>query len=598
MLSCPHAESLMLPARLLVLVVFLGIFSLSSYSQSAPAQSNFDGPAELPRVYVKSALSDTPAPGHRWTVNERGNLQEALDKAACGDTVELPAGATFRGRFNLRAKKCDDAHWIIIRTAAPDRELPEEGTRITPCYAGVASLPARPPYSCPVPRNVMAKLVVDTPGNGGLIIENGANHYRLIGLEVTRDLPGLSLRALALVQKDSAVDHIIVDRCWFHGTTQDETAKGFQLWGGTYVAIVDSYFSDFHCIAINGACTDSQAVGGGNGELPMGPYKIFNNFLEAAGEVILFGGGHATVTPADIEIRHNHLFKPMTWKKESPGFVGAQNGRPFIVKNLFELKNGQRVLFEGNILENNWGGFTQTGFGILLTPKNQAGKARNLCPACRVTDVTIRNSVIHHVASCFMIGNGLSDTGGAATAGERYSIHDVVCDDVDGKKYGGFGNFAQVSHHEPPLHDVKLDHITAFAPNALLNTGNGASGVPIAHIVFTNNIVNAGEHQVTSTGGGRQSCSFQARSRGPSSVLSDCFSDLKFARNVIISGSGWPKDNFTPKNAEAVKFVNFNNGDAGDYHLRPDSPYKKAATDARDPGADIDAIQTAIAGAQ
>jgi hypothetical protein len=82
----------------------------------------------------------------------------------------------------------------------------------------------------------------------------------------------------------------------------------------------------------------------------MGPFKIVNNFLEAAGETIIFGGGRATATPTDIEIRRNHMFKPMTWMKGQPGFVGGVDGSPFIVKNLFELKNAQRVLLEGNIL--------------------------------------------------------------------------------------------------------------------------------------------------------------------------------------------------------------------------------------------------------
>jgi hypothetical protein len=321
--------------------------------------------------------------------------------------------------------------------------------------------------------------------------------------------------------------------------------------------------------------------------------------MEGAGETILLGGGHATQTPADIEIRHNHMFKPMTWKPDSAGFVGAPNGRPFIVKNLFELKNAQRVLFEGNILENAWGGFTQTGFAVLLTPKNQAGKGGNLCPMCRVTDITIRYSTISHVASCFQIGNALSDKGGAASAGERYSIHDVVCDDVDGENYKGFGNFAQLGQKTPPLHDVKLDHITAFAPNAALNVGNKDSGIPIANVTITNNILTAGRLQVSSTGGGGpSSCSFHAKARPPASVLSSCLSPATISHNAIIEGSGWPKGNFTPKDAGAVRFVNFSNGNNGDYHLRSDSPYKHAGSDGKDIGADIDAIEAATAGAK
>jgi hypothetical protein len=99
-----------------------------------------------------------------------------------------------------------------------------------------------------------------------------------------------------------------------------------------YAAVVDSYLSDFHCVARSGACVDSQAVAGGIGDDDTGPLKIVNNFLEASGECILLGGDRATKTPSDIEIRRNHLFRPMTWMKGQPGFVVGFDGNPFIVK--------------------------------------------------------------------------------------------------------------------------------------------------------------------------------------------------------------------------------------------------------------------------
>src|SRR5439155_2655760 len=80
----------------------------------------FDGPAELPRVYVESSLADTPAPGRTVPVNAGSDLQAALNGANCGDTLELQAGATFSGRYILPTKPCDDQHWIMIRTSAPD----------------------------------------------------------------------------------------------------------------------------------------------------------------------------------------------------------------------------------------------------------------------------------------------------------------------------------------------------------------------------------------------------------------------------------------------------------------------------------------------
>ena len=64
-----------------------------NFSVTVVAGGNFDGPAELPRVTVPSAMSDTPAPGSVITVNAGGDLQSALNSAHCGDTIQLQAGA-------------------------------------------------------------------------------------------------------------------------------------------------------------------------------------------------------------------------------------------------------------------------------------------------------------------------------------------------------------------------------------------------------------------------------------------------------------------------------------------------------------------------
>ena len=57
------------------------------------------------------------------------------------------------------------------------------------------------------------------------------------------------------------------------------------------------------------------------------------------------------------------------------------------MKNLFELKNARRVLVEGNLMEYVWQE-AQIGYAILLTPRNQDGKA----PWVTIEDVTIRRN--------------------------------------------------------------------------------------------------------------------------------------------------------------------------------------------------------------
>ena len=90
------------------------------------------------------------------------------------------------------------------------------------------------------------------------------------------------------------------------------------------INILNSYVSDIK--AIN---ADSQAINGYNGA---GPFTIENNYLEAAGENVLFGGGDPAVTnlvPSDIVLRRNHLFKPLEWRNailSAPAGARATSG--------------------------------------------------------------------------------------------------------------------------------------------------------------------------------------------------------------------------------------------------------------------------------
>ena len=570
-----------------------------SLTVSSSSPSNFDGPAELPRVYLQTAMADTPAPGPTITVPSGGNLQTALNNAECGETIELQAGSTFTGKYTFPANSCDDQHWIIVRTSTPDANLPTEGTRMTPCYAGVASLPGRPAYSCSSPQQLLATITFAGTGLGPIIFANGANHYRLLGLEITRVAGnGKAVDDLVTPEIGGSMNWIVLDRMYIHGAPVDETRRGVHLSGGTSVAVQDSYLSDFHCTSVTGTCIDSQAISGGVGDLPGGPYRIVDNFLEAAGECILFGGGGGTTVPADMEIRLNHLFKPMSWLEGQPGFVAPA----FIVKNHLELKNGQRVLFESNILEDTWGGFSQHGYSVVLTPRNANDTATgNVCTVCQVTDVTIRYVTISHVAGAFVLANPLTPPNGVALAGQRYSIHDVIADDIDRNEYVGYGDFAQVSTiQQTVLQNVLINHVTAFAPHMLFNVG-GPNTVKMTGFTFTNSVVTSG-NGLSSTGSfGTADCA--ATAYYPSSIMQACFSGYTFATNALLDSatddppSKWPVGNFF-YSTETIDFVNYNGGNGGDYHLLPSSPAIGAASDGTNLGANVDLVLSNISGVQ
>jgi len=324
-------------------------------------------------------------------VRAGGNFQQALFDAEPGDVIELAPGATYTGPFILPFKA--GSQWIIIRSGDESNALPAPGTRVSPEYA-----PA------------MAKLV----SRQGVVIATapGAHHYRFIGIEIrpyvdeglwrglqqffyeamAREMPGpagtyltnLVMLSDASLPEAQIPHHLIFERCYLHGDPQLGTRRGIAM-NSAYTAVVDSWLSDFKAVGV-----DSQAIAGWSGP---GPYKIVNNYLEGAGENIMFGGGDPGIknmVPSDIEIRRNHFSKPLAWKIDEAGY----EGRPWAVKNLLELKNARRVLIDGNLFEYNWP-HAQNGYAILFTVRNQD----NTAPWSVVEDITFTNNIIRHVAA-------------------------------------------------------------------------------------------------------------------------------------------------------------------------------------------------------
>jgi hypothetical protein len=555
-----------------------------------------DGIAELPKACYYTALDGTPSPGKQIRVSAKSNLAAAIDGAKCGDTLLLPAGASFDATV-LPSKKCDDQHYVTVRTDTPDSKLPPEGTRISPAWGGVASLPGRPSFAQPSggPAKLLAIVVARRPEGVSI-----GDHVRFIGIEWTTP-PDANIGRIVATEH---THHVIFDRDWVHPANGAEVAHGIGIVQGAHtIAVINSYISGLNCIARTGKCTDATGIGGGGGDEPISALKIYNNFIEAAGENILFGGSAATIVPTDIEIRRNHLFRPMLWKEGEPGYTPTASGNPYIVKNNFELKNAMRLLFEANLLENSWGGFSQTGFSILLTPKNQSNK----CPACRVNDITVRFNRVRNVAGVLQISNTQSKAGGSATDGGRYSIHDLFADDLHDQDYKGGGPFLILVSTGPPVHDIQIDHVTAFVKSVLLSVLNNEPKLP--NFTLTNSVFSVGDRRppIASAGGGPESCASKTQAAGGEAVLQACFDPYKFEKNLIISGRGsFPKGNITVGSAEAAGIRDLKNGVSKDPRLCHEkgpgcskvSPGAGAASDGRDLGADIDSVEAAIAGVE
>jgi len=173
-----------------------------------------------------------------------------------------------------------------------------------------------PAFAPPMPK------ILSPNQNPAVHTESGAHHYRVIRIEfsTTADVKEIySIVALGGEQRtDADTPHdLILDRCYVHGGSGLASRRGVLL-NGASSSIIDSHSSEIHA-----AGAHSQAVLGYNGP---GPFKIVNNFLEGAAENIMFGGSDPTIrglVPSDIEIRRNHLFKPLRWRPGHPSFGGV-----------------------------------------------------------------------------------------------------------------------------------------------------------------------------------------------------------------------------------------------------------------------------------
>jgi len=562
-----------------------------------------DGVAELPQSCYYTGVDGTPSPGKQIRVAAKSDLAAAIEGATCGDTLLLPAGASFDVTL-LPSKKCDDQHYITVRTDTADSKLPPEGTRISPAWGGVASLPGRPPFAQPAggPAKLLATVVVRRPSGAAV-----GDHVRFIGIEWTTP-PGVEIGRIVTAEHG---DHVIFDRNWVHPAEGSEVGHGIGMLDGAHmVGIINSYINGMYCSSHAGKCTDATAVGGGKGDEPIFTLKIYNNFLESAGENILFGGSAATQVPTDLEIRRNHLFRPMIWKEGEPGYTPT-SGNAFIVKNNFELKSAVRVLFEGNLLENTWGGFSQTGYSMVLTPRNQQGH----CPVCRVNDVTIRFNRVRNVAGVLEIANAGSrtgeshggETGASPTDGGRYSIHDLFADNLHDSDFKGGGAFMILVSWKPPVHDIQIDHVTAFVTGGLLSVLN--PGAKLVNFMLTNSVLSIGDRRqpIASAGGGRESCASKSQRLGSQAVLEECFDPYKFDHNLIVGGRGdFPKGNIAVGSPEAAGIRDLKDAVSKNPRLchakgtgcSKVSPGAGAGSDGRDLGADIDAVEAAIAGVE
>lgn len=484
-----------------------------------------------PTTFDSSYVAPT---GPRITVDAGGDLQAALNNAKLGDTIVLQAGATFTGPFTL-PNKTSGSGWIYV-VSSNLASLPSPGQRVGPKDA------------------VNMAKIASLAYNNAVKTTYNSHHFRFVGIEFTPKTGAYVYQVVAIGSGDTSpatlAHHIIFDRCYVHGDLSAGSRRGIEM-DGAYVAVVDSYISDFQ-----EGDTDSQGLWAYN---TTGPLQIVDNYIEAATENVMFGGTDsraATLVPADIEIRNNYFFKPLS-------LIGSK----YPIKNLLEFKSALRVLASGNTFVNNPAG-GQNGFTVLVTPRNQSGNA----PWSATQDIAITGNTLINAGSGFNLSG--TDWPNKSQPTTRILIRNNLVG-ITGLN-GASGYAFEVTGGGS---NYTIDHNTIIntalsGPTDVMMAAN-TPGWPTINFVFTNNLASSTKY------------GFYGNNVGTGTrALNANFTNWVFEKNVLVGQPAnlYPAGNFFPTAVAAVKFLNYA---AGDYALATGSPYKSAGTDGADIGADI-----------
>ncbi len=493
-------------SAILVVLSAIAVFTFANFGEKF---NLFAAPLEIVSVNNQRIIR----------VPKGGDLQAAINKAQGGDIIELQAGATY---YEAKLPKKNINDFITIQSSAVAQLLVDK--RVNPSNA-----------------NLMAKILTRGKGNSAVSTDNGAHHFRFIGIEFAPENGDYIYNLIYLNTDSPKVADVPrffeFDRCYLHSHKSGITRRGIAV-NSADTIVKNSYLAGFA-----GNQEETQAIAGWSGTKNV---KIINNYLEGGAETVLLGGADpasAELIPTDIEIRGNYFFKPLEWYGK------------FTVKNAFEIKNAKRLQFIGNVIDSN-----QTSSAMWITVRNQDGKA----PFSTIEDVLIKDNLI--ISASTGIGILGKDDGHPSQTLKRLTIVNNLFLDITNKPEGYGGYFIQVSNGE----DILIANNTSF------NVGNLTTffGEMPKNFIFRDNIV---AHDSYGINGHPNIKSADAQKLFQNNII---FNSKKINKSdsVFPAGNIWIED---------YKSIGFMNPAQKDFRLAANSRFKGKGKNGADIGSSL-----------
>jgi hypothetical protein len=568
----------------------------------------------LPRSCVVPAWPVTTSTVY---ASSGSTLQAAITAAQCGQAILLAAGVIYPN-IVIPGLACPVSSPVLVATLgtlAPKWITNAAGAWIAPTASRLLA-----------GTSAIATITGTANATAAVTVSDGAANWYLANIEITVGPNAAGIYPIVSVGDNTVSlaalpQNITFDRVLVHPSPSpvNYVRGGIDLnaMGGAVI------FSAVYGVVNPGQ--DTQAIYAQN---TPGPLLIAGSDLEASGENILLntnctansggtapngapmgsqgwqasdGGIPTCPVASDVTVRLNHFRKQMAWQSLN-----------YDVKNLFEIKYGQRVLLDSNILDTSYAEGQDEA--IIM---NCFAQGIYVCQ-----DFTVTNNLVEHVPA-FIILSGNGEPAVPSTtlqAGQRVLVRNNIAIDVNGVTQGGTGLAFNIQN----TGNVVFDHNTIINTPPLYMQGLSFTDQPPstdAGFQYTNNF----SYASPIAGGmspGQTLAALPSPVFGGDVFVGDYWPNINawggvgtpaYPAGVMTAAAtttpvvGQPACNIAnkpivqcwPLDWALAGFLDFTGGNMGTdlagLALAPGSPYKGKATDGLDIGANVPAALAAIA---